>query len=131
MKKLLIIALLFVGCEYNFFQDEGICVLKYMETNSYNCYPDTTESHCIADAENNDSIIIRYWGQNYDCTEYCSVVIQNETCEVKWMKNAGLMPEPVGKYQILANSQTRDIYSFDMFQEKYTSVNLQRILLLG
>ena len=26
------------------------------------------------------------------------------------MKNAGLMPERVGKYQIARNSQTRDIY---------------------
>ena len=29
------------------------------------------------------------------------------------MKNAGLMPERVGKYQIASNSQTRDIYLLD------------------
>ena len=29
------------------------------------------------------------------------------------MKNAGLMPERVGKYQIAQNSQTRDIYLLD------------------
>ena len=29
------------------------------------------------------------------------------------MKNAGLMPERVGKYQIAPNSQTRDIYLLD------------------
>ena len=29
------------------------------------------------------------------------------------MKNAGLMPERVGKYQIARNSQTRDIYLLD------------------
>ena len=29
------------------------------------------------------------------------------------MKNAGLMPEKVGKYQISSNYQTRDIYLLD------------------
>ena len=29
------------------------------------------------------------------------------------MKDAGFMPEPVGKYQIAPNSQTRDIYLLD------------------
>ena len=29
------------------------------------------------------------------------------------MKNAGLVPERVGKYQIARNSQTRDIYLLD------------------
>ena len=29
------------------------------------------------------------------------------------MKNVGLMPERVGKYQIAPNSQTRDIYLLD------------------
>ena len=62
MKKLIIV-LLIVGCDY-FSKDEGICVLKHMETNSYNCYPQTTESQCIADAKNNDSIIIRHWAQD-------------------------------------------------------------------
>ena len=57
--KRLIILLLIVGCD-NFFQDEGICVLKYTETNLYKCYPYTPESQCIADSDNNDSIIIRY-----------------------------------------------------------------------
>ena len=82
MIRRLIILLLIVGCD-NFFQDEGICVLKYTETNLYKCYPDTPESQCIADADNNDSIIIRYWGQNYNCDEFCNIVIPNETCEVK------------------------------------------------
>jgi hypothetical protein len=80
--KLLLFVLLIVGCDY-FSKDEGICVLKYMVTNSYNCYPQTTESQCIDDAENNDSIIIRYWGQNYNCDEFFNIVIPNETCEVK------------------------------------------------
>ena len=31
----------------------------------------------------------------------------------KQMKDSGLMPEPVGKYQIAPNSQTRDIYLVD------------------
>ena len=29
------------------------------------------------------------------------------------MKDVGFMPEPVGKYQIARNSQTRDIYLLD------------------
>ena len=79
MKKLLLIILI-VGCN-NFFHDEGICVLKYTETNSYNCYPQTTESQCIADSENNDSIIIIYWGENYNCNEYCAEeTTSSDTC---------------------------------------------------
>ena len=63
MIRRLIILLLIVGCD-NFFQDEGICVLKYTETNLYKCYPDTPKSQCIADSDYNDSIIIRYWGES-------------------------------------------------------------------
>ena len=81
MIRRLIILLLIVGCD-NFFQDEGICVLKYTETNLYKCYPDTPESQCIADANNNDSIIIRYWGESYDCDEYCNNKLANEICEI-------------------------------------------------
>ena len=81
MIRRLIILLLIVGCD-NFFQDEGICVLKYMETNLYKCYPDTPESQCIADSDNNDSIIIRYWGESYDCDEYCNNQLANEICEI-------------------------------------------------
>ena len=77
----LIILLLIVGCD-NFFQDEGICVLKYTETNLYKCYPDTPKSQCIADSDNNDSIIIRYWGESYDCDEYCNNQLANEICEI-------------------------------------------------
>ena len=82
MKKLILLSvLLIVGCN-NFFQDEGICVLKYTETNLYKCYPDTPESQCIADSDNNDSIIIRYWGESYDCDEYCNNKLANEICEI-------------------------------------------------
>ena len=81
MIRRLIILLLIVGCD-NFFQDEGICVLKYTETNLYKCYPDTPESQCIADSDNNDSIIIRYWGESYDCDEYCNNQLANEICEI-------------------------------------------------
>ena len=81
MIRRLIILLLIVGCD-NFFQDEGICVLKYTETNLYKCYPDTPESQCIADSDNNDFIIIRYWGESYDCDEYCNNKLANEICEI-------------------------------------------------
>ena len=80
MLRRLIILLLIVGCGE--FDDEGICVLKYTETNSYICYPETSESHCIADAENDESIIIRYWGESYDCEEYCNNQLVNEICEI-------------------------------------------------
>jgi len=81
MMRRLIILLLIVGCD-NFFQVEGICVLKYTETNLYKCYPDTPESQCIADSDNNDSIIIRYWGESYNCHEYCNNQLANEICEM-------------------------------------------------
>ena len=82
MKKLLLIVLLIVGCDH-FFQDEGICVIKYTETTIYNCYPQTTEFQCIADSEKNDSMIIIYWGENYDCNEYCAEeTTTSDTCIV-------------------------------------------------
>ena len=46
MKKLLIIASLIIGCD-DLVEDEGICVLKHMETNLHNCHPSTTQSQCI------------------------------------------------------------------------------------
>ena len=89
MIRRLIILLLIVGCggipcAITFScGDEGICVLKYTETNSYNCYPQITESQCIADSDNNDSIIIRYWGENYDCNEFCAEeTTSSDTCIV-------------------------------------------------
>jgi hypothetical protein len=88
MKKLLIIVLMLWGCDgipcaLTFScEDEGTCVLKYTETNLYKCYPDTTESQCIGDSDNNDSIIIRYWGENYDCNEFCNSQIPDEICEI-------------------------------------------------
>ena len=81
MIRRLIILLLIVGCG-NIFPDEGICVLKDMEDNLYTCYPDTPESQCIADSDNNDSIIIRYWGESYDCNEFCNSQIPDEICEI-------------------------------------------------
>ena len=82
MIRMLIILSLIVGCD-NFFQEEGICVLKYTETNLYKCYPDTPESQCIADSDNNDSIIVRYWGENYNCDEFCSeTTTPSDTCNI-------------------------------------------------
>jgi len=76
----LIILLLIVGCGE--FEDEGICVLTYTETNSYICYPDISKSHCIADAENDESILIRYWGESSGCNEYCNNQLADEICEI-------------------------------------------------
>ena len=82
MKKILLLSIiLIVGC--GIFEPEGTCVLKYTETNLYKCYPDTTESQCIGDSDNNDSIIIRYWGENYDCNEFCAEkTTPSDTCIV-------------------------------------------------
>ena len=80
MIRKLIILLLIVGCD-NFFQDEGICVLKYTGTDLYKCYSDTSESQCNADSDNNEFINIVYWGKNYNCDEFCSEVITpSDTC---------------------------------------------------
>ena len=81
MLRRLIILLLIVGCE-NFFKEEGICVRKNMETNSNHCYPTTTESQCKDDVRNNKSFILIYWGQNYDCNEFCNSQIPDEICEI-------------------------------------------------
>ena len=82
MIRRLIILLLIVGCDNFFKEEDGICVLKDMEDNLYTCYPDTPESQCIADSDNNDSIIIRYWGESYDCNEFCNSQIPDEICEI-------------------------------------------------
>ena len=79
--KSLIILLLIIGCD-TLLEVEGICVLINTTTNANNCYPVTTESQCISDAEKNETIIIRYWGLSYDCDEYCNNKIPNEICEI-------------------------------------------------
>ena len=81
MIRRLIILLLIVGCD-NFFQDEGICVLKYTETNLYKCYPDTPEAQCKSDAEMSETIMLRYWGESSDCNEFCNSQIPDEICEI-------------------------------------------------
>ena len=86
MKKLLpplLFTLLVVGCETLFeFEVEGICVLTNTTTNANNCYPDTTESQCNSDANNSQEINLRYWGESFDCNEYCNSQIPNEICEI-------------------------------------------------
>ena len=79
--KSLIILLLIIGCD-TLLEVEGICVLINTTTNANNCYPQTTETQCIADAEKNETIILRYWGASYDCDEYCTNKIPNEICEI-------------------------------------------------
>ena len=81
MKKLLLIILLIVGCD-TLFEVEGICVLINTTTNTNNCYPQKTKSHCRSDAEKNETINLRYWGESYDCDEYCNSKIPNEICEI-------------------------------------------------
>ena len=81
MIRRLIILLLIVGCGI-FEEEEGICVIRNMETNSNNCYPTTTESQCNADVKNNESFIRIHWGQNYDCDEFCNRQIPDEICEI-------------------------------------------------
>ena len=68
--------------QQNFFkEEEGICVRRNMETNSNHCYPTTTESQCSDDVQNNESLILIHWGQNYDCNEFCNR-IPDEICEI-------------------------------------------------
>ena len=81
MKKLLLILLLIIGCD-TLFEVEGICVLTNTTTNANNCYPDTTESQCRSDAKNSQEINLRYWGESFDCNEYCNSQIPNEICEI-------------------------------------------------
>ena len=81
MIRRLTILLLLVGCD-TLFEVEGICVLINTTTNANNCYPETTESQCRSDAEKNETIFLRYWGESYDCDEYCNNKIPNEICEI-------------------------------------------------
>ena len=81
MIRRLIILLLIVGCGV-LQEEEGICVRRNMETNSNHCYPTTTESQCSDDVQNNESLILIHWGQNYDCNEFCNSQIPDEICEI-------------------------------------------------
>ena len=81
MKKLILIALFFIfGCDV--FEAEGICVLINTETNTNNCYPQTPEDQCKSDAEQSEIIMFRYWGESYDCNEFCNRQIPDEICEI-------------------------------------------------
>ena len=81
MKIILLILLLICGCD-TFFEIEGICVLTNTTTTINNCYPYTTESQCKDDAKMNESIFLRYWGDSYECEEYCGNLNPNEACEI-------------------------------------------------
>ena len=80
MIRRLIILLLIVGC--GIFEPEGICVLINTETNTNNCYPQRPESQCKSDAEMSETIMLRYWGESYDCNEFCNSQIPDEICEI-------------------------------------------------
>ena len=80
MIRRLIILLLFVGC--GIFEPEGICVLFNTETNTNNCYPQRPEAQCKSDAGNSETIHLRYWGESYDCNEFCNSQISDELCEI-------------------------------------------------
>ena len=80
MKKLLPLVLLIVGCNI-FGEKEGICVLINMETNTILCYPQRPESQCRSEAENNETIHLRYWGESPNCNEFCNS-IPDEICEI-------------------------------------------------
>jgi len=80
MKKLLSILLLIVGC--GIFEAEGNCVLLNTETNTNHCYPQTPEAQCKSDAEKSETIMIIYWGENYNCNEFCNSQIPDEICEI-------------------------------------------------
>ena len=79
MIRRLIILLLIAGC--GIFEPEGICVLINTETNTNNCYPQRPEAQCKSDAMS-ETIILRYWGNNYDCNEFCNSQIPDEICEI-------------------------------------------------
>jgi len=75
MEKLLLIALLIVGCDLykkvmGLGQEskEGICVLKDENSNKYQCHPQTEESQCISDSING-GFVLTYWGNNFDCCQ--------------------------------------------------------------
>ena len=80
MLRRLIILLLIVGC--GIFEAEGTCVLINTETNTNNCYSQTPEAQCKSDAEKSETIMLIYWGVNYDCNEFCNHQIPDEICEI-------------------------------------------------
>ena len=81
MIRRLIILLLIAGC--GIFEAEGICVLINTETNTNNCYPQRPEAQCESDAGNSETIMLRYWGESYDCNEYCNRQISDEICVIR------------------------------------------------
>ena len=81
MKKLILIAILIVGCEglTNFVNKEGICILKDITIPKILCFPQVTESTCYGNT--NDNLTFIDWKQNQNCNEYCNSVIDVE-CEI-------------------------------------------------
>ena len=67
--KSLFILLLIFGC--GLFEEEGICLIRNMETNSHHCYPDWTENVCIEKAAGDDQLHFYDWSDNKTCEEYC------------------------------------------------------------
>ena len=80
MIRRLLILLLIVGCRI--FEPEGICVLINTETNTNNCYPQRPEAQCKSDAGNSETIMLKYWGNSYDCNEFCNSQMEDAICEI-------------------------------------------------
>ena len=75
MKKLLLIALLIVGCED---ESVNICVIKHQITSNpfYFCYSDISEAVCNASGEKENKYL-KYHGNNYTCEEFCDTKIED------------------------------------------------------
>ena len=84
MKKILILALLFMGC--SLFSNPEICAYKHSSTSHdlYECFNDMSEGICIE--KNYDLMIsyeLNYHGDKYeDCSEYCESKAPYDDCDI-------------------------------------------------
>ena len=84
MKKLLILALLFWGCEgFGVFKHDhdGVCVRAYysIPDTKYTCYDEWDEDHCLFyERQKNDDDIVYAWF-HLTCDEYCDLTTKDCT----------------------------------------------------
>jgi len=83
MKKLLIIAFLFVGCgifkDDVYKEDVGICGIRQYGTGhyatdwiNYHCYEDYTENQCLGEGDVWEDMHFSYWGNDKTCASWCA-----------------------------------------------------------
>ena len=72
MKKLLLLALLVVGCEDIISKEIGECVVHNINSNTFHCHSDWSKDECTEFGQSELDFVQTEWIVNKTCNEFCS-----------------------------------------------------------